>query len=416
MQYNLALAEKNFENTWNFATANTKEYTHCYHNYPAMMIPQIANRLLKDYGDGAKILFDPYCGTGTSLVEARLSGINSIGTDLNPLAQLLSRAKTSIYNLEEIKRTTSKLFIKLNEKPNLKTTVPKLKNIDYWFSPETQKQIATLKEIIENTCPKEMLDFFLVPFSETIRESSYTRKSEFKLYRIEQEKIKSHNVNPFNLYLNKLNRNLKGYISFHRLANKQVYSQIYGFNTCHGIPDTIFKNHVDLIVTSPPYGDSSTTVAYGQFSRLSNQWLGANNAHQIDQLLMGGKRKISHIDIEIKSAKNELSKIKSIDFKRYQEVNNFLMDYWQSIKNISPLVRKGGHVCYVVGNRTVKNVKIPLDKITVEFFVQHGYKHVGSFDRRIPNKRMPYKNSPTNITGQLSETMTKEHIIVLKKL
>ena len=95
MQHNLALTETNFGNTWDFATVDTKEYTHCYHNYPAMMIPQIARRLIKDYGSSANVLFDPYCGTGTSLVEARLFSINSIGTDLNPLARLLSRAKKS---------------------------------------------------------------------------------------------------------------------------------------------------------------------------------------------------------------------------------------------------------------------------------------------------------------------------------
>ena len=59
------------DNSWDFLTSNTKEYSHCYHIYPAMMIPQIARRVLKDYApNNTSILFDPYCGTGTSLVEA----------------------------------------------------------------------------------------------------------------------------------------------------------------------------------------------------------------------------------------------------------------------------------------------------------------------------------------------------------
>ena len=55
-------AKKYIDSSWDFRAANTKEYTHCYHNYPAMMIPQIANRLITKYGKDAKTLFDPYCG------------------------------------------------------------------------------------------------------------------------------------------------------------------------------------------------------------------------------------------------------------------------------------------------------------------------------------------------------------------
>ena len=73
------------DETWDFRTANTKQYTHCFHPYPAMMIPQVAGRILDEFGRNFKILFDPYCGTGTSLVEANIRNMNAIGTDINPL-------------------------------------------------------------------------------------------------------------------------------------------------------------------------------------------------------------------------------------------------------------------------------------------------------------------------------------------
>lgn len=84
-----------FDSTWEFKDVNTKYATHGFHNYPATMIPQIANKLIAEYGISAKTLFDPYCGTGTSLVEANLRGINAIGTDINPLARLISESKTT---------------------------------------------------------------------------------------------------------------------------------------------------------------------------------------------------------------------------------------------------------------------------------------------------------------------------------
>ena len=66
--------ERYIDDTWSFKTANTKEYTHCYHAYPAMMIPQVARRLIEEYApdDGCNLIFDPYVGSGTTLVEATI--------------------------------------------------------------------------------------------------------------------------------------------------------------------------------------------------------------------------------------------------------------------------------------------------------------------------------------------------------
>jgi len=96
----LGKAMKYRDNTWDFRTANTKPYTHCFHSYPAMMIPQVAGRVLDEFGKNAKILFDPYCGTGTSLVEANIRNIDAIGTDINPLARLIAKVKTTVISLE----------------------------------------------------------------------------------------------------------------------------------------------------------------------------------------------------------------------------------------------------------------------------------------------------------------------------
>ena len=94
---------------WSFRDANTKEYTHCYHIYPAMMIPQVARSLMEEYKPEGRfeLLLDPYMGSGTSLVEASILGVNSIGTDLNPLARLMAKVKTTHYDITEIKKVFS---------------------------------------------------------------------------------------------------------------------------------------------------------------------------------------------------------------------------------------------------------------------------------------------------------------------
>lgn len=412
---------KRVDDSWDFRKADTKDYTHCFHAYPAMMIPQVARRLILDYGKRATLLFDPYCGTGTSLVEANLQGINAIGTDLNPLARLIAQTKTTRLNIEQLSQHIDRFndySFKLNFASKLpQLNFPKVTNIDFWFSKIVQIKLAIILEYINNRIENEPIkNFFRVALSETIRESSFSKLSEFKLVRNKNFSQELDN-DVFGIMLSKLNRNKKGLIEFIEKADNNSISKVYDFNTVYEIPKNLIKNEsVDIIITSPPYGDSKTTVAYGQYSRLSNEWLGFEEANQIDNKLMGGKRKITSYRFKNELLNNVISMIEKIDQDRVKDVISFYIDYEKSISNISKVVKEKGFVCFVVGNRTVKGIKIPNDEITANLFLENGFVHLETIIRNIPNKRMPLKNSPSNIPGQTSSTMKNEYIVVCQKV
>jgi len=414
----MALAKKYLDTIWDFRTANTKENTHCYHNYPAMMIPQIANRLITLYGKNAKTLFDPYCGTGTSLVEASLNGINAIGTDLNPMARLIATAKTTVVDLTILDTVLKEFYdfsfsLSFGIKQNENVVAPDFKNIDFWFDQETKMKLAYIKHFISNINYEKVRNFFLVAFSETVRETSLTRNNEFKLYRMSEKQREKFNPKVFDIINTKLARNRRGLKDYIDGITRETEIRIYDFDTSKGIK-VIPKNSVDIIVTSPPYGDSKTTVAYGQFSRLSNQWLDIKDASQIDNQLMGGKAKnIEKTGISILD--ETILKVASKDGKRAKEVYSFYEDYSKSIKNVSEVVRKNGYACYVVGNRRVKDTILPTDEITKCLFQECGFEYKNTFIRNIPNKRMPSKNSPTNETGKKAATMNNEFIVIMQK-
>ena len=413
----MTLAKKHVDNTWDFKTANTKEYTHCYHNYPAMMIPQIASRLITEYGRGAKTLFDPYCGTGTSLVEANINGIDAYGTDLNPMAQLIAKAKTSKIELQildlYLEKFNDYLFALNFGIKKLNIIVPTFKNIDFWFKKETKDTLAIIKQFIDSIKDEKVQKFFLVAFSETIRESSLTRNSEFKLYRISEKQREDFNPDVFEMINLKLVRNRIGLKNYIKKNKNSVNTHIYNFNSSENM-NKIQKKSIDIVVTSPPYGDSRTTVAYGQFSRLSNQWLGVEDASQIDNKLMGGRAKIIK-ETGIGIIDKTIEIINKKDSKRAKEVYSFYSDYSKSIANVSAVIKHNGYACYVIGNRRVKGTTLPTDEITKCLFEKYGFKHKNTFIRKIPNKRMPSKNSPTNKTGETATTMNNEYIVIMQK-
>ena len=176
---------------------------------------------------------------------------------------------------------------------------------------------------------------------------------------------------------------------------------------------------ISPLCKSPPYGDSRTTVAYGQFSRLSLQWLDmvGDDEMQLDQQLMGGivKPDIKN-DLNSKSLTTVLNLIAEHDSKRAKEVLAFYLDLNKAMVQAYRILKKYKYFCVVIGNRTVKKVKLPTDFIVSELGENLGFHTVDIIVRNIPNKHMPLKNSPTNVTGELEETMQKESIVILQKL
>jgi site-specific DNA-methyltransferase (cytosine-N4-specific) len=79
------------------------------------------------------------------------------------------------------------------------------------------------------------------------------------------------------------------------------------------------------------------------------------------------------------------------------------------------MLKKNKYFAIVIGNRLVKQVRIPTDYIMAELGENIGFSCDDIFVRNIPGKRMPLKNSPTNIIGALEETMHKESIVILRK-
>ena len=409
---------KHKNESWDFRKSDIKEYTHCFHIYPAIMIPQIARKLIREYGIEGGWLLDPYCGTGTSMVEASIFGMHSVGCDINPLVRLIAKAKLTPVSLSVLDKTLIKfnndLFdIKFGKSIFSDVSIPDIVNLTYWFSEEVIKSLAYLRAWVDDVEDESVRNFILVAFSETVREVSYARNGEFKLYRIPDNKIKDFNPDVLDIFSKKLYRNRNG-LRYYLEKRKSVNATVSIANTVEGeLPTPRPSNGYDVVITSPPYGDSHTTVAYGQFSRLSAEWIGLPNARKVDKIAMGGVR--SKETLTGSPVSDAIEKICSIDEKRAEEVSSFYIDLERSINSIVKILSSRATICYVVGNRQVKGVTLPTDEFVVDTFRKQGFVHKSTIVRNIPNKRMPKKNSPSNIVGETSETMHEENIVVCQR-
>lgn len=110
-----------------------------------------------------------------------------------------------------------------------------------------------------------------------------------------------------------------------------------------------------------------------------------------------------------------IQQIAKVDERRAGDVLSFFVDFNKGVTEIDRMMADGGTVCFVLGDRTVKKMKILTDEIMAELFEARGYTHKRTLIRSIPNKRMPRVNSPTNVAGETAPTMNEEYIVVLEK-
>jgi len=397
------------------------------HMYPAMFHYLLVRKLIEGYSEKGNLILDPFCGSGVSLLEALRLERNCVGVDINPLAILISRVRCSSLVNNDV-QIIRRLLSELDDKwIDLETDIPNVKNIDYWYSENAVIGLGKIRSWISDHIKSELSSvvkrLIVLAFSDTSRYASFVRKNEFKRYRMAQSRISLFKPDIKKVY----QLILSDYVSM--LAAESIPES----NICRLIYEdlreglSIEDESVDLVVTSPPYGDSRTTVAYDEFSSFSLEWANGlirsvltlndgvviQNKNELAARLLGSG--LTCEPLKSKTLGEIVKKIDETNTKRARDVERFYSDLSIVIKSVSAKLRAGGHACFVVGNRTVAGVPIPMDLIVKEMFEETGMRLREILVRKIGNKRMPSRNSPSNVAGKTVNTMLYEYIVVMQK-
>ena len=178
---------------------------------------------------------------------------------------------------------------------------------------------------------------------------------------------------------------------------------------------------IDLICTSPPYGDNPTTVTYGQYSILPLFWIDRTDLGEFDEQLianyssidsnsLGGNQRVRS-SFESSVLNDFLSRI---DDKKQDKVKNFVLDYLNVMTELVRILKVGKYIVLTLGNRRVDNRVVPLSTITMEYLESNGFILEKMITRNIPKKRMPRKVS--KVYGNSVESMNQEYVLILKKI
>jgi site-specific DNA-methyltransferase (cytosine-N4-specific) len=163
----------NYNINFDFTNADAMYLTHSLHPYPAKFPPQLPKSILKKFANKGQTVLDPFCGSGTTLVEARLLGYNAIGVDVNGLSSLLSKVKATPLSEQEhksIKSFLSKIKKEISswetKRPEIK--IKKIEGIEHWFQKNVSEELTHILNLINKIDDVNVRDFFKIVVSSII--------------------------------------------------------------------------------------------------------------------------------------------------------------------------------------------------------------------------------------------------------
>jgi DNA modification methylase len=425
----------NDKDYWSFRGKAIRENAHAYFQYPAMMVPQMQNALLDiilKIEPDIKNVLDPFVGSGTVLTETMNKGLNFTGQDINPLSILLCKAKKGPFKLDDLNNSINILTQKI-KKDKRKSIEIRFSGLDKWFTHDIAIELSKIKRSISSEETLWIRRFFWVALAETIRLTSNSRTSTFKLHIRPVDEIENRNLSPINIFIDILQRNFIKYSSQTKTLEEKGYLND-GFykgeikvelgDSRQNIPQ-YFEKKYDLLITSPPYGDNKTTVPYGQCAYLPLQWIELkdidtnldksclSSTWEIDSRSLGGKMTDALTNSEklldiSPNFRHTMKKLKNESRERIGKVASFCYDLDCCIEPILDVLKPNAYMIWIIGNRHVAKHKIPLDSIFTDLITSRNVNFVTKLQRKIPTKRMAVRNN-------IADTMGMETILILRK-
>ena len=365
------LAETVLNEPWEYADADTQRLTHNVHRYSGKFIPQIAERAISLLTRPGELVVDPYCGSGTTLLEAALLDRRSVGVDLNPLAVLIARVKTTPIAeaaLNELVGSLGKalsmpgddgslpLFQGLAEEAACALDRdPRFHQEWYrkWFQPHVLRDLLTIDLAIRDVDRQALRDVARVAFSNILRRCSNAHSSYPNVMFDKNSPIKG---SPVPAFLKTLNRKTEMVASLSNVkASWSDVEVILGNAAALQMDD----DTVDAVITHPPYIGS---IPYAEYGALSLQWLGTD-FRRLDRELTGGRRQSKDV------------------------VQRFEHAYGQMLKETQRVLRPGRHAFLMVGNPIVRGEIVNLPQMTARLACKAGLELAARTERYGINRR-----------------------------
>ena len=408
------ISQVQVEEYWNLG--DTPELKiHSIHAYPAKFPAFIASKAIQlAYKSGIEVntVSDIFCGCGTVAIEAKLNGVNFWGCDINPVATLITKAKTGNYSISKLEELYNLIQDSYSNNRNVYNYEETNERIRYWFKQEQFYDLSKLKEAIMSIPKGKYRTCFECLFSSILKPTSKWLTKSIKP-QIDPNKNIADVWKTFERQFRKFTKCVSD------MPQTQSNIEIV---TCSILTKRSLPK-VDLIITSPPY---VTSYEYADLHQLSSLWLdftddytllrkgtmgSAYNSETFNYDILELNETAREIILELKSNK-KISKAKIKSIARYY------IDMQKATEQCYKMLNPHGMALFVIGDTEYKGTQIHNSRQLVESLIKSGFREVTVSKRKIRNKILtPYRDENGKFTSNKDdrEIYHEEFVIVGRK-
>jgi DNA modification methylase len=402
----------------NFHGKNSAYASHNFHAFPAKFPPQLPRKFIEGLTEPGDVVLDPMVGSGTTILEAFLTGRRGIGFDIDPMALRLCKAKVTPLALEETAAAGEQVLhraqerwqkdgAELRQQLEARFEEAERKFIDYWFLPSTQLELMALIQEIERVQDPNIREFLELAFSATIitksggvsmaRDLAHTRP-----HRVQDKTPRS----ALDEYCKRLSKNLD---SLATLVRGSGTIEIF----CGDAQKLPLCDHtVDLIVTSPPY--AANAIDYMRAHKFSLVWFG----HPLGSLSQLRRQYIGHdavSGIELVElpdcASQVIASLARVDQKKAKVLHRYYSEMTRCLAEMARVLKPGKAAIIVVGSSTMRGMDTRSDVCLGEIGRHLGLELINIAVRELDRDKRMMPARRTETRSQIEERMHEEYVI-----
>ena len=354
--------------------------SHGMHEYRGKFFPQLVRALINIGQVPANgIVLDPMCGSGTTLVEARLAGRTAYGLDMNPLSVFVAQTKCQALTIAPSSLTKAHEQLLLDLRSASPRHMHHLESLpqrdqDYlsrWFATSTLKELDNAYTAIEEIRNESIKNFFTVCLSNVLRSVSWQKVDDL---RVRREILELDAGEVTQRFLSQARRSVETVAAFNTERGQTPAGDVMimeGDARHAGETLQSIVGKVDTVITSPPY---ATALPYIDTDRLSLIYLGllSRNDHATRDRLMIGNREVTTrargeywanyvaakqlLPEQVRDVIDRIDRLNTaapVGFRRKNLaalLSMYFFDMRKVLSNIRTLLRPGGTAFLVVGN------------------------------------------------------------------
>lgn len=364
-----------------------------FHRIPQQIIKALAAR-------NTKTILDPFCGSGTVLLEGTLEGHRTIGIDVNPIARLIARVKTTPLPPRVLVWSAQQI---LDRAYSDNSNPPFNERLLFWFKPEAILALHTIRRSIQKLRTPLVRDFFLVTLASIIRRCSLADPSIAPPVKLRADRAKLanlryqrdfaraqalHKEDVYEQFRTASEKNIRRMSDLHSRPNIGVATIVEG--PAEAANTSLPEKTVDLILTSPPYCGAQK---YVRSFRLEMTWLGMSEDEiaEADKRTLGTER-ISLTDkldslLTSDNYKDDLiCRIWKRDRARAVMASNYLKYLERFALECRRVIKPGGHVFVTFGTSHIAGITVDMSQYFRKAAERTGLRFITTLIDVIPSR------------------------------